>query len=66
MRKTKQMVELFREVERKQISKTDNYRADMLAKMATTADPKLPKSVSVEIKYAPSIEGRVEVMAVDT
>lgn len=57
MRKTKQMVELFREAEIKQISRTDNYRADMLAKMAATADPKLPKSVPVEIKSAPRIEG---------
>ena len=60
------MVELFQEVEIKQISRNENYRADMLAKMAATADPKLPKSVPLEVRTSPSIEGKAEVMQVRT
>ena len=39
------MIGLFREVEIKQIARTKNYQADMLAIMAATVDLKLPKSV---------------------
>ena len=60
------MVELFQEVEIKQISQNENYRADMLVKMATIADPKLPKSVPLEVRISPSIEKEVEVMRVST
>ena len=60
------MVELFQEVEIKQISRNENYRADMLAKMAATADPKLSKSVPLEVRTSPSIGEEVEVMRVNT
>ena len=60
------MVELFREVEIKQISRNENYRADMLARMAAIADPKLPKSVPLEVKTSPSIGEEAEVMQVST
>ena len=65
LKKAKQMVGLFQEVEVKQISRKENYRADMLARMAATADPKLPKSVPLEIKTSPSIGEEVEVMSVN-
>ena len=62
LKKTKQMVGLFQEVERKQISQNENYRADMLARMAAITDPKLPKSVLLEVRTSPSIGEEVEVM----
>ena len=60
------MVEFFNEVEVKQISWNKNYRADMLARMAATVDPKLPKSVPLEVRTSPSIREEVEVMRVST
>ena len=64
--KAKQMVELFQEVEIKQISRNENYRADMLARMAAIADSKLPKSVPLEVRTSPSIGEEAEVMRVST
>jgi len=66
LKNAKQMVELFNKVEVKQISRNENYRADMLARMAATAYPKLPKSVPLEIKTLRSIGEEVEVMRVNT
>ncbi|XP_024036827.1 uncharacterized protein LOC112096866 [Citrus clementina] len=60
------MVELFQEVEIKQISRKKNYRADMLARMVAIADPKLPKSVLLEVRTSPSIGEEAEVMRVST
>lgn len=55
LKKTKQLIRMFKEVEIEQISRTRNYRADMLARMAGTADAELPKLVPLEIKTSPSI-----------
>ena len=66
LKKAKQMVELFQEVKIKQISWNKNYRADMLARMAIIVDPKLPKSVPLEVRTSPSIGEEVEVMQVST
>ena len=66
LKKAKQMVEFFNKVEVKQISRNENYRADILARMAATADPKLPKSVPLEVRTLPSIGEEVEVMRVST
>ncbi|XP_024035481.1 uncharacterized protein LOC127899240 [Citrus sinensis] len=66
LKKARQMVGLFQEVEVKQISQNENYRADMLARMAAIADPKLPKSVPLEVRTSPSIGEEVEVMRVST
>ena len=66
LKKAKQMVELFQEVEVKQISRNENYRADMLARMAAIVDPKLSKSVLLEVRTSPSIGEEVEVMRVST
>ena len=60
------MVGLFQEVEVKQISRNENYRADMLAKMAAIANPKLPKSVPLEVRTSPSIGEEAEVMRIST
>ena len=59
------MIRLFRDVEIKQIARTENYRADMLARMAATANPKLPKSIPLEVRTLPSIGEEIEVMGVD-
>ena len=64
LKKVKPMVVLFQEVEIKQISRNENYRADMLARIATVADTKLPKSVLLEVRASPSIGEEVEVMRV--
>ncbi|XP_024033590.1 uncharacterized protein LOC112095713 [Citrus clementina] len=66
LKKVRQKVELFQEVEIKQISRNENYRADILARMATIADPKLPKSVPLEVRTSPSIGEKAEVMRVST
>ena len=66
LKEAKQMIRLFQEVEIKQISRTENYRADMLAKMAAIVDPKLSKSVPLEVRTSPSIGEEVEVMQVNT
>lgn len=55
LKKTKQIVGVFQEVKIKHIARTENYRTDMLARMAATADPKLSKLVLVEVKTSPSI-----------
>ena len=34
----------------------ENYRADILARIAAVADPKMPKSVPLEVKSSPNIE----------
>ena len=59
------MIGLFREVKIKQIAMKKNYRADMLARMAATTDPKLPKSVPLEVRTSSSIGEEIEVMGVD-
>ncbi|XP_024042712.1 uncharacterized protein LOC127901426 [Citrus sinensis] len=66
LKKAKQMVGLFQEVEVKQISRNENYRVDMLARMAAIANPKLPKSVPLEVRTSPSIGEEVEVMRIST
>ncbi|KAH9703019.1 BED-type domain-containing protein [Citrus sinensis] len=66
LKKAKQMVGFFEKVEVKQISRNENYRADMLARMAAIADPKLPKSVPLEVRTSLSIGEEVEVMRVST
>lgn len=55
LKQAKQMVGVFQEVKIKQIARIENYRADMLARIVATADPKLPKSVPIEVKTSPSI-----------
>ena len=66
LRKAKQIIKLFQELEIKQISRSENYRADMLARMAAIADPKLPKSVPLEVRTLPSIGEEAEVIRVST
>lgn len=65
LRKAKQMVRMFQEVEIQKISRIENYRADMLARIVATTYPKLPKSVPMEVKISPSIEREAEIMRVN-
>ena len=55
LKKAKQMIGLFRGVEIKHIARTENYRTHMLAKIAATSDPKLPKSVPLKVRTLSSI-----------
>ena len=48
-----------------QIPREQNSRADILARMAAVADPKMPKSVPLEVKTSPSIEQNLEVMQIE-
>ena len=50
----------------KQISRNENYRADILTRMAAMANLKLPKSVPLKVRTSQSIGEEVEVMRVST
>ena len=63
--KVRQMMGKFESVEVIQITREENYRADILARMAAVADPKLPKSVPLEVKTSPSFEQNLEVLRVE-
>ncbi|XP_024042915.1 uncharacterized protein LOC112099704 [Citrus clementina] len=54
--KVRQMMGKFESVEVIQIPREENYRADILAIMAAVVDPKLPKSIPLEVKTRPNIE----------
>lgn len=55
----------FKAVEVKQIPKSENFRVDILARMASTSYARMPRSVLVEVKTFPSIEQGEEVMCLD-
>ena len=65
LKKVKQMIGKFKSVDVVQIPRGENYRADILAKMAAVTDPNMPKSVLLEVKSCPSIEQNLEVMRID-
>ncbi|XP_052288620.1 uncharacterized protein LOC127899311 [Citrus sinensis] len=61
----KQMMGKFEAVEVIQIPREQNSRADILARMAAVADPKMPKSVPLEVKSGPSIEQNLGVLRIE-
>ncbi|XP_052287208.1 uncharacterized protein LOC127898758 [Citrus sinensis] len=61
----RQMMGKFEAVEVVQILREQNSRADILARMAAVADPKMPKSVPLEVKSIPSIEQNLEVLRIE-
>ena len=61
LKTVRQMMGKFEAVEVVQIPKEQNSRADILARMAAVADPKMPKSIPLEVKSSPSIEQKLEV-----
>ncbi|XP_052297264.1 uncharacterized protein LOC127902396 [Citrus sinensis] len=61
----RQMMGKFEAVEVVQIPREQNSRADILARMAAVADPKMPKSVPLEVKSIPSIEQNLEVLRIE-
>ncbi|XP_052288603.1 uncharacterized protein LOC127899294 [Citrus sinensis] len=61
----RQMMEKFKAVEVVQIPREQNSRADILAKMAAVADPKMPKSIPLEVKSSPSIEPNSGVLRIE-
>ena len=65
LKKVKQMIRKFEAVEVIQIPREENSRADILARMAVVADPKMPKSIPLEVKSNPSIEQNLEVMRIE-
>lgn len=52
---SKQIVAKFKEVEVKQISKGENFRANILLRMGATSNAKMSELVLVEVKIFPSI-----------
>ena len=56
LKKVKQMIGKFEAVEVIQIPREENSRAYILSRMAAVADPKMPKSVPLEVKSSPNIE----------
>ena len=64
LKKVKQMIGKFEAVKVIQIPREENCRADILAKMAAVADPKMPKSVPLEVKSSPNIEQNLEVLRI--
>ena len=61
----KQMMGKFEAVEVIQIPREQNSQADILARMAAVADPKMPKSVPLEVKSGPSIDQNLGVMRIE-
>ncbi|XP_024035603.1 uncharacterized protein LOC112096410 [Citrus clementina] len=61
----RQMMGKFEVVEVIQIPREQNSRADILARMAAVADPKMPKSVPLEVKSSPSIDQDLGVFRIE-
>ncbi|XP_052297233.1 uncharacterized protein LOC127902365 [Citrus sinensis] len=61
----RQMMGKFEAVEVIQIPREQNSRADILDRMAAVADPKIPKSVPLEVKSSPSIEQNLGVLRIE-
>ncbi|KAH9688200.1 Ribonuclease H [Citrus sinensis] len=61
----RQMMGKFETVEVIQIPRGQNSRADILARMAAVADPKMPKSVPLEVKSSPSIDQNLGVLQIE-
>lgn len=59
------MIANFQGIDFEQVSRAENFRADILAKWATTSNAKMPKSVPIEVKIVPSIEHEFDVMNID-
>ena len=55
----------FEAVKVVQIPREQNSRADILARMAAVADPKMPKSIPLEVKSSPSIEQDLGVLRIE-
>ncbi|KAH9729832.1 Ribonuclease H [Citrus sinensis] len=49
----------------KAVKADKNSRADILARMAAVADPKMPKSIPLEVKSSPSIEQNLGVLQIE-
>lgn len=65
LKKTNQVMEKFEAVDIEQISRTNFFLIDILAKMAATSDATIPKSVSVEVKPTLNIEQKIDVMRIE-
>ncbi|XP_024042632.1 uncharacterized protein LOC112099511 [Citrus clementina] len=61
----RQMMGKFEAVEVIQIPREQNSRADILARMAAVADPKMPRSVPLEVKSSPSIDQDLGVLRIE-
>ena len=64
LKKVRQMIGKFESMDVVEIPREENYGADILARMAVV-DPKMPKSVPLEVKSRPSIEPNPEVMQIE-
>ena len=48
-----------------QIPREENSQAEIQARIAAVADPKMPKSVPLQVKSSPSIEQNLEVLQIE-
>lgn len=65
LNKTKQMATKFQQLTIKHILREENYKVDILARLATTVGAKIPKYVLVEFKFSLNIEEEIIVMSID-
>lgn len=59
------MIKKFESMDIVQIPRSQNYRANILARMAATTDSKMPKSVPMEVMSSPNIVQSLEMMQID-
>lgn len=62
---SKKIMARFEAVEVEQVLRTENYRADILARMGATSNAKMPQLDPVETETWPSIVQEVEVMCLE-
>lgn len=65
LKNVKRMIGKFESVDVVQIPRVENYRANVLARMAVVGDLKIPKSVLFEVKSCPNIEQNLEVVRIE-
>lgn len=65
LRRVRQMIEKFESMDIVQIPRSKNYQADILTWMIVVTNPKMPKSVPMEVKSFLNIEYSLEIMWIE-
>ena len=65
LQKIKDLVSVFNKFEIQQIPKLENFRADLLPKLATSTPLELPKKAFCEVISQSSIEEQTTIMQID-
>lgn len=64
LKKVRLMIEKFESVDIVEIPRSENHRAYILVRMVVIANPKMPRSVPIEVKSYPSIEQSLEMLQI--